>query len=126
MPPSRSAHRRRLWTDDTVDQGYVLGVSRLTPRRLDSDLQHVQTLLSKPLDATAAYPTLSEQLFQSGDSTAYLHLERSLSSLRKAQAMSEDTRQIDQQLIATLEHLHGVKLDETQRDRRVSASWPWW
>ena len=89
-PPSRSVHRRRLWVDDTADQSYVAGVSRLTPRRLENELQHVQTLLTRPLDAAAAFPPVSEELFQTGDSTAYLHLERSLSSLRKAQALREE------------------------------------
>ena len=55
--PPRSAHRRRLWMDDTTDQSYVAGASRLAPRRLDNELQHLQTLLTKLLDAAAALPS---------------------------------------------------------------------
>ena len=75
--------------DDTTDQSYVAGASRLAPRRLDNELQDLQTLLSEPLDAAAAFPSLSEELFQTGNSTAYLLHERNLSSLRKIQAMRE-------------------------------------
>ena len=74
---------------DKTDQSYVAGTSRLAPRRLDNELQYLQTLLSKPLDATATFPSLSEELFQTGNSTAYLLHERNLSSLRKIQAMRE-------------------------------------